>query len=173
VALVSERTTQTERGSRLSAKFCQILFLLGQVVCPKPHHPRWRTTPCRLSAVAYSMYSHIRSIAGSRPSILNLRTRHAVVTRDSSNIAMPVLSYNNINEMIKLRLRHSGLLTTHFLKTILIMKIQFPLCINVGHTLQIYSFTSTKTRVPVSLSRMVTCFPTDVGLITRFCLRQC
>ena len=39
--------------------------------------PSWRTTPCRLSATVYSIYSHLPSIASS---ICNLRTRHAVVT---------------------------------------------------------------------------------------------
>jgi hypothetical protein len=42
--------------------------------------PSWRTTPCRLSAASYSMYSQLTSIAGGRPSIRDPRTRHAVVT---------------------------------------------------------------------------------------------
>jgi hypothetical protein len=35
----------------------------------------WRTTPCRLSATAYSIYSQLLSISGGRSSIRNLRTR--------------------------------------------------------------------------------------------------
>jgi hypothetical protein len=48
--------------------------------------PSWRTTPCRLSATAYSIYSQLPSVAGGLPSIRNLRTRHAVVTRDQPNM---------------------------------------------------------------------------------------
>jgi hypothetical protein len=40
----------------------------------------WRTTPCRLSAAAYSIYSQLTSIAGGRSSIRNPKTRHAVGT---------------------------------------------------------------------------------------------
>jgi hypothetical protein len=38
--------------------------------------PSWRTTPCRLSTTAYSIYLQLPFISGGR----NLRTRHAVVT---------------------------------------------------------------------------------------------
>jgi hypothetical protein len=41
----------------------------------------WRTTPCRLSATAYSKYSHLPSTSGGPSSTRNLRTRHAAVTR--------------------------------------------------------------------------------------------
>jgi hypothetical protein len=41
--------------------------------------PSWRTTSCRLSATAYSIYSQLPSVHGGLPSIRNLRTRHAVV----------------------------------------------------------------------------------------------
>ena len=47
------------------------------------HHtqpPSWRTTPCRLSATAYSIYSQLLSTSGGRTSTRNMRTRHAVVT---------------------------------------------------------------------------------------------
>jgi hypothetical protein len=44
--------------------------------------PSWRTAHCRLSATAYSIYSQLPSVSGELPSIRNLRTRHAVVTRD-------------------------------------------------------------------------------------------
>jgi hypothetical protein len=58
-----------------------IRSLFFSVKC-KPHtqHPNWRTTPCRLSADAYSVYLQLPSIAGCRCSIRNLRTSHAVVT---------------------------------------------------------------------------------------------
>ena len=42
--------------------------------------PSWSTSPCRLSATAYSIYSQLPSRSGGRSSIRNLRTRHAVVT---------------------------------------------------------------------------------------------
>jgi hypothetical protein len=38
---------------------------------PRPT-PSWRTTPCRLSATAYSIYSQLPSVAGGLPSIRNL-----------------------------------------------------------------------------------------------------
>jgi hypothetical protein len=44
--------------------------------------PNWRTTPYRLSATAYSIYSQLSSTSGGRFSIRNLRTRHAMVTGD-------------------------------------------------------------------------------------------
>jgi hypothetical protein len=46
---------------------------------PHTQPSSWRTTPCRLSAVAYSIYSQLPSIAGGHPSIRNLRMHHAVV----------------------------------------------------------------------------------------------
>ena len=47
--------------------------------------PSWRTTPCRLSATAYSIYSQLPSISAGRSSNRNLRTRHAVVTGTHGN----------------------------------------------------------------------------------------
>jgi hypothetical protein len=49
---------------------------------PDAQPTSWRTTPCRLSATAYSVYSQLPSVPWKLPSIRNLRTRHAVVTRD-------------------------------------------------------------------------------------------
>jgi hypothetical protein len=54
------------------------------LLAPRPT-PSWRTTHCRLSATAYSIYSQLPSVSGGLPSIRNLRTRHAVVTRDPPN----------------------------------------------------------------------------------------
>jgi hypothetical protein len=54
-------------------------------VYPHAQPPNWRTTLCRLSATAYSIYSQLPSVSGGLLSIRNLRTRHAVVTRDPSN----------------------------------------------------------------------------------------
>jgi len=45
------------------------------------HLPSLRTTPCRMSETAYSMYSHLPSILG--PFLHKLRTRHVVVTGTS------------------------------------------------------------------------------------------
>jgi hypothetical protein len=70
--------------------------------------PLWRTTPCQLSATAYSMYSQLPSITGGRSSIRKLRTRHAVVTGTHLtwiNICLPILIKNHfINSMILLQL---------------------------------------------------------------------
>jgi hypothetical protein len=41
--------------------------------------PSWKATPCQLSTTAYSAYSLLTSIPGSRSSNGKLRTRHAVV----------------------------------------------------------------------------------------------
>jgi len=49
--------------------------------CPHAQPSSWRTTPCRLSAIAYSIYSQLPSVSGGLPFICNLRTRHSVVTR--------------------------------------------------------------------------------------------
>jgi len=38
----------------------------------------WNTTPCRLSTIAHSVYSHLETVT----SIGNQRTRHAIVTCD-------------------------------------------------------------------------------------------
>jgi hypothetical protein len=56
-----------------------IIFFGEELLAPRPNPPSWRTTPCRLSATAYSKYSQLSSISGGRSSIRNLRTRHAVV----------------------------------------------------------------------------------------------
>jgi len=40
----------------------------------------WRTTPCRPSATAYSVYSQLPFMSGGPCSIQNPRTRHALVT---------------------------------------------------------------------------------------------
>jgi hypothetical protein len=57
-----------------------INFLRLGVVSTSPIPPSWRTTPCRLSATAYSINSQLPSISAGRSSIRNLRTRHAMVT---------------------------------------------------------------------------------------------
>jgi hypothetical protein len=45
-----------------------LFFLRWRVVSPTPNPQAWRTTPCCLSAAAYSIYSQLRSIAGGRSS---------------------------------------------------------------------------------------------------------
>jgi hypothetical protein len=46
---------------------------------PHTQPPSWRTAPCRLSMVAYSMYLQL-TITEDSPSIRDPRTHHAVVT---------------------------------------------------------------------------------------------
>jgi len=62
--------------------------------------PRWRTTPCRLSATAYSIYSQLPSVPGGLPSIRNLRTQHALVTRDPSNMGVDICSQEKLKYAI-------------------------------------------------------------------------
>jgi hypothetical protein len=70
------------------------------VRCCEPHaQPQsCRTTPCRLSATAYSVYSQRPSVPGELPSIRNLKTRHAVVTRDPPNMVSFTSAF--INQII-------------------------------------------------------------------------
>jgi hypothetical protein len=66
-------------------------LLWWEVVSPRlnpPTPPSWRTTPCRLSATAYSVYSQLPSVTGGLPYISNLRTRQAVVTRDPQHVCI-------------------------------------------------------------------------------------
>jgi hypothetical protein len=73
--------------SRLVWMVHNMLNFYGEGVClPHLQTPSWRTTPCRLSAAAYSVYSQLPSIAVSRTSIRNPRTRHAVVTRGHKTV---------------------------------------------------------------------------------------
>jgi hypothetical protein len=85
------------RLGRLSKKSVQVrgslevfvtsLFFTVKGCKPHTQPPSWRTTPCRLSAAAYSIYSHLFSIAVGRFSIHNPRPRHAVVTETPPNMA--------------------------------------------------------------------------------------
>jgi hypothetical protein len=65
---------------------------------PHAQPPSWKTTPCRLSATAYSIYSQQPSVHGGLPSIHNLRMHHVVVTRDPPNMAALIYSciFNNL-----------------------------------------------------------------------------
>ena len=56
------------------------LIFYGEELLAPRSIKSWGTTPCRLSATSYSIYSQLPSLSGGRSSILNLRTRHAVVT---------------------------------------------------------------------------------------------
>ena len=58
--------------------FSNILSFYGKELLAQP--PSRRTTPCRLSATAYLIYSQLPSTSAGRSYIRNLRTRHAVVT---------------------------------------------------------------------------------------------
>jgi hypothetical protein len=66
--------------------FVKIKNFYGEGLRPHAQPPSWITTPCRLSATAYSIYSQLPSVPEGLPSIRNLRTRHAVVTRDPTNM---------------------------------------------------------------------------------------
>jgi hypothetical protein len=50
-----------------------------ELLALRPTPRSLRTTPCRLSATAYSIHSQLPSTSGGRSSFRNLRTRHAVV----------------------------------------------------------------------------------------------
>jgi hypothetical protein len=65
---------------RLHVRFRNKLIFYGEELLAHVQPPSWRTIPCRLSATAYSIHSQL-------PSIRNLRTRLAVVTRDPPNMA--------------------------------------------------------------------------------------
>jgi hypothetical protein len=67
-------------GPRLCDLFRNMVFFTMRTCQHLAQPPSWRTTPCRLSATAYPMYSQLPSISGGRSSIRNPRTRHAVVT---------------------------------------------------------------------------------------------
>ena len=56
--------------------FLTFCFSRGGVVSASPNPASCRTTPCRLSATAYSIYSQLPIHTGGRSSIRNLRTRH-------------------------------------------------------------------------------------------------
>jgi hypothetical protein len=47
--------------------------------------------PCWLSATTYSIYSQLPSVSRGLPSIRNLRTRHAVVSRDPPNMDQNII----------------------------------------------------------------------------------
>jgi hypothetical protein len=57
----------------------KFIFYDEGLLAPLPTPKSWRTTPCRLSAAAYSICSQLPSICGGRSSFHNLRTLHAVV----------------------------------------------------------------------------------------------
>jgi hypothetical protein len=65
-----------------------MIHLPQHSVLKNPQPPSWRTTPYRLLATAYSIYSQLPSIPRGLPSIRNLRTCHATVTRDPPNMAL-------------------------------------------------------------------------------------
>jgi hypothetical protein len=56
------------RSEALSVFRNKFIFYSEGLLAPRPT-PSWRTTPCRLSAAAYSIYSQLPSIAGARSSI--------------------------------------------------------------------------------------------------------
>jgi hypothetical protein len=74
-----------QSGPRCFEIFCNKKFLRWGVAALRPT-PSPRTTPCRLSATAYSIYSQLPSVPGGLPFIGNLSKRHAVVTRDPPNV---------------------------------------------------------------------------------------
>ena len=54
-------------------------FYSEDLLAPRPT-PRLGVTPCRPSAISYSIYSQLSSMSGDPSSIRSLRTLHAVVT---------------------------------------------------------------------------------------------
>jgi hypothetical protein len=80
LSFVSQSCQRISPGPMPCAMFRKTVIFYGEeLLAPRPT-PNWRTTLCRLSATAYSMDSQLPSISGGRSSILNLRTRHAMVT---------------------------------------------------------------------------------------------
>jgi hypothetical protein len=53
-------------GPRLLVVFRNKLIFYGEELLAPPQPPSWRTTPCRLSATAYSIYSQLPTIPGGR-----------------------------------------------------------------------------------------------------------
>jgi hypothetical protein len=76
----TEPYQRTSPGPRLCIVVCNLVIFYGEKLLAPFPNPSWRTTPCRLSATAYSMYSQLPSISAGGSSIRHLRTRHAVVT---------------------------------------------------------------------------------------------
>jgi hypothetical protein len=75
---VHHRTHNSPQFPRLCVVFGNKYWVLwGGLIAPA-QPPSWRTTHCRLSATAYSIYSQLPSTSGSRL----LYPRHAVVTVD-------------------------------------------------------------------------------------------
>jgi hypothetical protein len=74
---LSKESVQVQGSCKL---FITNLFFTVKGCLPHAQPPSWRTTPCRLSAAAYSIYSQLPSIAGVCSSICCPRSRHAVVT---------------------------------------------------------------------------------------------
>jgi hypothetical protein len=72
-------TKGSVRFRGLCVRFVTGLSFYGEELLAPPQPQSCRTTPCRLSATAYSKYSQLPSISAGRSSIRNLRTRHAVV----------------------------------------------------------------------------------------------
>jgi hypothetical protein len=60
--------------------FVTNLLFMVKAFLPHSQPQSWGTTPFRLSAVDYSIYSQLPSIARGRSSIRNPRTRHSVLT---------------------------------------------------------------------------------------------
>jgi hypothetical protein len=67
------------RLGRLSKECVQVrgsIATFGEGLLSSHPTPSWRTTPCPLSAAAYSIYLKLPSTAGGPSSIRNLRRRH-------------------------------------------------------------------------------------------------
>jgi hypothetical protein len=53
-------------SSRICVTYRNMLFFYSGVLLAPAQHPSWITTPCRLSATAYSIYPQLPSISGGR-----------------------------------------------------------------------------------------------------------
>jgi hypothetical protein len=81
-----DRTNESVLVRGTLKHFFTIKVFTVRVCQPHAQVPSWRTTPCRLSAIAYSMYSQLPSVPGGLPFIRNTRTRNTVMTRDPPNM---------------------------------------------------------------------------------------
>jgi len=62
------------------------------LLAPRPT-PKLEDHPLSASATAYWIYSQLPSVYGGLPSIRKLRTRHAVVTVEPTNVAIRNMKY--------------------------------------------------------------------------------
>jgi hypothetical protein len=77
----------------LLGRFVTSLFFTMQSCQPHTQIPRWRTTPCRLTATAYSLYSELPSISEGCL-LLSLPTKIKVTHKQTDRKQGDLLSLN-------------------------------------------------------------------------------